>query len=78
MIDEGPSREDIDRFDRDTGYCPNCGAEVWDQTPQCPACKSWIGGGVGGRRPTDAWLRQRMILFVLIVVIIAFVVVFVL
>jgi len=36
---EGPSEEDLERFSReDTGYCPECGEEVWDDAPQCKAC----------------------------------------
>lgn len=36
--DEGPSAEDIERFSDETGYCPSCGAEVWDGAPACPSC----------------------------------------
>ncbi|MHC5025517.1 MAG: hypothetical protein ACYTGR_01985 [Planctomycetota bacterium] len=78
MIDEGPSADDIDRFGGDTGYCPHCGEEVWDQAPQCPSCGTWIEGGVGGQRPDEAWFKRRMTLFILIVVIVAFILVFVL
>ena len=78
MHDEGPSPEDIDRFGGDTGYCPACGAEVWDQAPQCPSCGHWIEGKVGSRPPMEAWMRSRTMLFVVIIVIIAFVLVFVL
>ncbi len=42
--DEGPSSEDIYRFGHDTGYCPECGAEVWDQAPYCPECSEYIEG----------------------------------
>ncbi len=64
MIDEGPSAEDLDRFGGDLGHCPQCGAEVWDDAPACPACGVWIEGGTSARPPQVASLRRRVFLVV--------------
>lgn len=52
MIDEDPSDDDLDRFAGETGYCPDCGAEVWDEAYQCPHCEAVIEGRVG-HAPVD-------------------------
>lgn len=72
MIDEGPSSEDIDHFDRDTAYCPDCGAEVWDEAEVCPKCHSFIGGQTLTRKPIQKWVDRRMALLVVIALLIAF------
>ena len=72
MIDEGPSPEDIQRFSDETGYCHHCGAEIWDQAEQCPRCKTYQQFGVRSRPPLEEWFRKRWVLFVVIVVLIAF------
>ena len=80
-IDEGPSPEDLERFGGDgddTGYCPQCGEEVWDQVDVCPQCGHAMTGGPGSRAPFEAWWRRRTILLVTIIVLIAFVLLFVL
>ena len=70
MIDEGPSPDDLDRFNADqSGYCPECGAEVWDNVEICPKCGLPIGGRVRTRPPSEQWLRQRWILLVIIVLV---------
>lgn len=35
---EGPSADDLERFDRDTARCPACAAEVYDDASVCPIC----------------------------------------
>ncbi len=42
---EGPSPEDIARFDRDGQTCPSCGSEVFDDASICPICNEYISGG---------------------------------
>lgn len=59
MIDEGPSSEDIERFSDDTGHCPHCGAEIWDQADVCPRCRNYIGGDTLSRHPVEQWWRQK-------------------
>lgn len=59
MIDEGPSSEDIARFSDETGHCPFCGAEIWDQADVCPQCRNYIGGDTLSRHPVQHWWRQK-------------------
>ena len=73
MYDEGPSPEDIDRFGDDTAYCPECGAEIWDQAEACPECGSYLSGGPSSRQPIESWFQRRWYLLVVIVVLIAFI-----
>jgi len=72
MKDEGPSAEDLARFNRDHGYCPECGAEIWDQAPYCPECSEYIAGRTSARPPVERWWRWRWMLLVVIIVLIAF------
>ena len=70
-VDENPSSEDIERFDREHGYCPECGTEIWDQADVCPKCFAYLDGETLSRPPMDAWLRKRWTLLVIIVLLIA-------
>jgi hypothetical protein len=72
-VDEGPSPDDLRRFDRDTGYCPACGAAVWDQAEVCPKCREYLGGETLARPPVEHWFRQRWFVTVAIIVLIAFI-----
>ena len=72
MIDEGPSPEDIQRFSGETGFCPACGAEVWDGAPRCPECGRWIDGATQSRRPEEAEARRRMFALIAILTLIGF------
>lgn len=71
MIDEVPSSEDIERFDRDTAYCPDCGAEVWDQAEVCPSCHAYLGGKTSSRPPVQDWFQKRWIVVIVVVLLIA-------
>lgn len=60
MYDEGPSEEDLRRFgDDQSGYCPECGAEIWDDAPACPSCGTWIEGNTRSRTPEEREERAR-------------------
>ena len=72
MIDEDPSPEDLDRFSGETGWCPQCGAEVWDQAEFCPACGAQVGGRTLSRPPVEAGFRRRWLLLVAIIALLAF------
>lgn len=72
MIDEDPSPQDIERFAGDTGFCPDCGAEVWDQAPACPSCGSMLAGGTATHHPVEGGLRRRWIVVVAVIVLLAF------
>ncbi|MAI67728.1 MAG: hypothetical protein CMJ26_07630 [Phycisphaerae bacterium] len=72
---EGPSEEDIERFSSDdTGYCPHCGEEIWDDVTQCPACGSWIQGSASHRTLLENDLRKRMIILIIALALGAFVI----
>ena len=73
MIDEGPSPEDIERFSReDTGFCPDCGEEVWDDAPKCKTCGTWLYEAASSRHPVDAAFRKQSFAIIGVVVLIAF------
>ncbi len=81
LQDEGPSAEDLERFGDDgsqTGFCPECGDEVWDATPSCPSCGAWIEGQVRRRPPEAEAFHRRAMWLGVVIVLIAFVFVFVL
>ena len=61
MFDEGPSSEDIQSLDKDTGYCSECGAEIWDQSDICPKCGFALVRGTLSRPPVEDWWRRRWI-----------------
>lgn len=66
MIDEGPSSEDLERFSDDTGHCPFCGTEVWDQADVCPKCRNYIGGDTLSKHPVSrAWQQKYWIILVI-------------
>ena len=46
------------RFDSDTAYCPECGAQIYDAADVCPKCFTWIDGETRGRPPSRR--RQTM------------------
>jgi hypothetical protein len=72
MIDEGPGPDDLRRFGDDTAYCPECGAEIYDQAEICPDCGAYLTRGPISRPPVEDWFRRRWILLIVIVVIVAF------
>lgn len=39
---EGPSCEDIERFNSDIATCPSCGEELFHDAAICPSCGSAI------------------------------------
>lgn len=73
VIDEGPSPEDIERFSRETAYCPDCGAEIWDAAEVCPECSAYIGGNTRSNSPVQAWFNNKMIVLIVIAIIIGLV-----
>ena len=73
MIDENPSPDDLERFSRDTAYCPDCGAEVWDQAEVCSSCGAYLHGDTSSR-PQNARQRRRLwVGLVIIITVTAFV-----
>lgn len=79
MRDEGPSDADIQRFGDEgdqSGWCPDCGAQVYDEAEFCPDCGNQIGGRVLRRPRAATVFRKRMIILVTLVVIAVFFIVF--
>lgn len=72
MRDEGPSPDDLSRFSSDAAYCPDCGEQIYDQAEWCPECGACIGGQTSSRPPVVADFRQRWMLLVIIIVLLAF------
>lgn len=73
MIDEDPSPEDIERFSGETAYCPECGAQIWDQADICPECYAYLGGHTNLRPPVQEWFRRKWFVLVVIMALIGFV-----
>lgn len=71
--DDGPGLDTPP--ETETGYCPECGAEIWDQADICPKCFSYIGGEVLHRPPMERWWRQKWRIVVIVAVLAAFAIV---
>ena len=39
---EFPDEDDLDEDPNETLPCPECGAEVYEETPRCPHCGSYV------------------------------------
>ena len=72
MIDEDPTPEDIERFSGETGFCPDCGEELWDQAGQCPSCGVFLAGQTATRHPVEGRLRRGWIVLVAAITLLAF------
>lgn len=72
MMDQGPSDQDIERFSDETGRCPNCGIEVWDQAEFCPECGDQIGSDISRRAPLDRNMRNRIFILIITLIIVGF------
>jgi len=78
MHDESPQPEDLEALEQQPAYCPDCGAEVFDLAEFCPQCGEHIAGRTTLRHPVAREFRQRWIIFIAIIVLIAFILTFVL
>lgn len=66
---EGPSADDIARFDREGSDCPSCGSEVFDDATVCPICGEFLTATAGTTKPWAALVAGVILLaFVLIYV----------
>jgi predicted amidophosphoribosyltransferase len=71
--DEGPSQEDIDRFSHnETGYCPNCSEEIWDDTNKCPSCGAWLTEGALHQTPTTRAFNKKFLIIIVMVILLGF------
>jgi ribosomal protein S27AE len=67
MIDEDPTDADMERFAGDTGFCPHCGEEVWDEAYACPECGEVVEGMVSHQKldhPSRRLTRKTVIVLV--------------
>ncbi|MEY2716390.1 MAG: hypothetical protein RIT24_2733 [Planctomycetota bacterium] len=69
--DESSEELDLDvedsgssRVQRDTGFCPECGAEIYDAADICPKCFAWIDGETTRHDPKRRRAAQRWNLLV--------------
>lgn len=67
--DDGPSLEDLDRFDSETAYCPDCGEEIWDLVEVCPECGAHLPDGPQRDPPDQSAFQARWIAVVIVLVI---------
>ncbi len=67
---DGPSEADIERFGAESRLCPECGADMYDDSTFCPSCGHVL-------MSTDSSGTPPWAVIVVIVVLIAFVLVFV-
>ncbi len=73
-LDEGPSEEDLDRFNRDqSGFCPECSAEVFDDAEYCTACGLQIGGRIANRPRVERDAQHRLTIIVIVLILLGFV-----
>ena len=72
MIDENPSPDDLERFRRDTAYCPDCAAEVWDQAEICSSCGAYLHGDPSSRPKIARDRRRLWVALVIIITVTAF------
>ena len=71
-FDEGPSDEDLEKLSDDTGYCPECGAEIWDEAPICPKCRAVLSGHTLRRPPMQDWFQRRWLAVMCLLLLLAF------
>jgi len=65
MIDEGPSEDDLARFDDTSARCDQCGAEMYDDAEMCPKCGAFqIRGPEGDTR--NPFRKYRVLMVVVV------------
>tara|TARA_B100000579_G_C22475949_1_gene685638 strand:+ start:336 stop:590 length:255 start_codon:yes stop_codon:yes gene_type:complete len=73
MINEFPSEEDIQRFSDATGFCPDCGEEIYDDSDWCPKCNNSLHKkGTGHRHPLSNFMTKKIGVIVLVILLLAF------
>ena len=67
-LEEYEYPDELDTLEEDEDCyinCPECGALVYDDAPQCPEC-DWYMSTIRGVSPTTSWLVVAMILAILV------------
>ena len=73
MYDEGPSQDDVDRFSsHNTGYCPHCGEEIWDDATKCTKCGTWLQEGVVHQDLEVRSFKKKFLVLVVVALLICF------
>ncbi|MBT5137204.1 MAG: zinc ribbon domain-containing protein [Phycisphaerae bacterium] len=71
--DQGPSEDDIDRFSQDeTGYCPHCNEEIWDDAAKCPACGNWLHDGTRHEDQAVRYFKNKFVVCIVIALLLGF------
>lgn len=71
--DEGPSQEDIERFsEHETGYCPHCNEEIWDDATKCPECGMWLQSGVMQQNQMARYFKNKFVVCIIIALLLGF------
>ncbi|MDG2422909.1 MAG: zinc ribbon domain-containing protein [Phycisphaerales bacterium] len=72
-LDEGPSESDLERFNhQEEGYCPECGAVVYDDAEFCPDCGQQIGGRISNKPPAEKEIQNRLTIIIVVIVLLGF------
>jgi hypothetical protein len=66
-IDEGPSEEDVARFNHETVPCPECGTQVYDESEWCHKC----GRAMAAKDSDESVPMSKKTIAVVVVVFIA-------
>lgn len=64
--DEGPSPEDLERFDDPTILCPECGCTLYDDVEVCWNCGQALDGRRTGKPP--AWVLAVVVVLVAVMI----------
>jgi hypothetical protein len=59
---EEPDFDDADDEQSDTMPCPYCGAEVYEDSPRCPACGEYISQEDAPARRKPGWIIVGVLL----------------
>jgi hypothetical protein len=70
LDDSDLDEADRQRLSSETGYCPECGAEIYDAADICPKCFTWIDGNTTHRRPSRVRSSLRVAVVVALLVVI--------
>ena len=62
---DDPSSVDLERLDHEAAYCPECGAEVWDDAQSCPTCGAYFSIPTG--RPPAHQAARHLVTVLLVV-----------
>ncbi|MBI1302415.1 MAG: zinc-ribbon domain-containing protein [Phycisphaera sp.] len=65
--DDPHDAADRARFSSEKGFCPECGAEIYDAADICPKCFSWIDGATHRKRTRFSTGFRQLVVTALLV-----------